>query len=75
MNRQRGWHLHCSFLDYTDFIGLSASCLYVYCQLIGIRQYASRLFPANYFTRFINLAQKKQPILAFAETGTIAETS
>jgi hypothetical protein len=55
--------------NYTDFIGLSA---YPY---IGISSSANEdtnpnNFPANYFEKFINLANKP---LAFAETGYIAQ--
>ena len=57
-------------LDYTDFIGLSAYP-YVTVSLSASGNTDPRLFPANYFTRFINLAPNKP--LAFAETGYIAE--
>lgn len=56
-------------LPYTDYIGLSA---YPYT---GVTSSANgntdpSLFPAGYFERYINMAEKP---LAFAETGYIAE--
>ena len=57
-------------LNYTDFIGLSAYP-YVTVSSSASGNTDPRLFPANYFGRFINLAPGKP--LAFAETGYIAE--
>jgi hypothetical protein len=56
-------------LPYTDYIGLSA---YPYAGVSssGNGNTNPALFPAGYFERFINMANKP---LAFAETGYIAE--
>lgn len=56
--------------SYTDFIGLSAYP-YVTVSSSAAGNTDPRLFPANYFEKFANLAADKP--LAFAETGYIAE--
>ena len=58
-----------ALLPYTDYIGLSA---YPYTNVSssGTGNTNPALFPAAYFERFINMANKP---LAFAETGYIAE--
>jgi hypothetical protein len=57
-------------LDYTDYITLSAYP-YVVAGSTANGNTDPALFPANYFTRFIDLAPSKP--WAFAETGYIAE--
>lgn len=56
-------------LPFTDYIGLSAYP-YVTVSSSGSGNTNPALFPANYFEKFINMANKP---LAFAETGYIAE--
>jgi hypothetical protein len=56
-------------LNYTDYITLSA---YPYSQLIATNKNSDpKLLPADYFTRFIELAPEKP--WGFAETGYVAE--
>lgn len=55
---------------YTDFLALSAYP-YVHVSSSAAGNTNPALFPADFFTRFINLAPAKP--LAFAETGYIAE--
>lgn len=56
-------------LNYTDYVSLSA---YPYIELIALHKNADpKLLPADYFTRFIELAPQKP--WGFAETGYAAE--
>ncbi len=57
-------------LPFTDFIGLSAYP-YITVSSSANGNTDPKLFPANYFEKFINLAPNKP--MAFAETGYIAE--
>lgn len=65
-----GYNFARSLLPYTDWIGLS-SYAYVTVSSSGNGNTDPKLFPANYYERFINLDLNKP--LAFAETGYIAE--
>jgi hypothetical protein len=65
-----GYNYASQLIAYTDFLGLSAYP-YVTVSSSASGNTDPKNFPADYFTKFINLAPSKP--LAFAETGYIAE--
>ena len=65
-----GYNYAGQLIPFTDFVGLSAYP-YVTVSSSAGGNTNPRLFPANYFEKFANLAANKP--LAFAETGYIAE--
>lgn len=65
-----GYNYASQLISYSDFLGLSAYP-YVTVSSSATGNTDPKNFPANYFTKFIDLAPAKP--LAFAETGYIAE--
>jgi hypothetical protein len=65
-----GYNYASQLIPYSDFVGLSAYP-YVVVSSSATGNTDPKNFPANFFTKFINLAPSKP--LAFAETGYIAE--